>query len=71
MFRYRYIGEEPMCFVTIQRNVAPDEIIESHIPRDHPLLELVKEVEVPKSVKEPAVPDKEPSPVAVDELKEN
>lgn len=77
-FTYRYLGTEPTCFVTIQKNAYPGVPLESDVPLSHPLLELVedapevKEVAEVKELKPSAVvPETTESPVSGDELKEN
>ena len=74
MYTYKLLSDEAIAFVTIHRNAYPGVPFESDVPLSHPLLELVEDAPAEvklKSVKEPAVPDNEPSPVAVDEQEEN
>ncbi len=84
MFTYRYTGDLPTAFITLRKNdqtwfPSKGDTIDSEVPIRHFQLELVTEVaqsaikEVDaSSVKTPAGPDKEQSPVeAADESKEN
>ena len=77
-FTYRYLGDEPTCFVTVGKNAYPGVPLESDIPLSHPLLELivdeqdVQEIEEVQELKTSAVvPETNESPVSGDDMKEN
>lgn len=84
-FTYKYLGDLPTVFIHLSKDghgwmPNKNDTIEWGVPIHHPLLELIKD-DAPVQDKpvfeanvvetEPATPDQNESPVAVDYLKEN